>query len=269
MARGRNIITFLFFLLAYSFIRIDNASAVSFSKEQIFQIATLAAHDGEYDKAADFFKKVLEIDPHFAPAYNSLGMVFQSMPGDDNNAEACRYFRLAVDMDPGYVEAWNNLGRMYYSSGQFVQAEKALLRSLEISPHQSDIALVLGWVYLIGESRAEQAIKYFEQRLDSADDDMARYGIGLANILLGEKFKVLDVITVLRKHHKEDLGAKLESMVRDNVKIASRPGMPLITGITGGDSVYEKELQDLAARGFDAGANGKAIKVRLKGPLVD
>jgi tetratricopeptide (TPR) repeat protein len=263
----RHCVLFLFFFI--SFIIYTESYSASFTKEQIFQVGTLAAHDGEYDKAEEFFKKVLEIDPHFAPAYNSLGLVYQSMAGSSNSPESCRYYKLAVDMDSAYVEAWNNLGRSYYSSGQFILAEKALLKSLELRPDQPEIQLVLGWVYLIGQSRAELAIKYFELGIVFVDEDMPHYGIGLANILMGDKFKVLDQITVLRRRHKDDLASRLENMVRGNIQISSRPGTPLITGADQGESVFDKELQGLTDRGFESGSDGKGIKVRLKGPLVN
>lgn len=256
-------------LLTVLFLSPGSLFAVPLSKVQIFQVATLAARDGEYQKAAELFKKVLEVDPRFAPAYNSLGMVYQAMAGESGSSEAKRYYELAVEVDPVFIEALNNLGRAYYASGQFVQAEQAMVKSLELRPDQADIQLVTAWVFLLGESRAEQAIKHFELGLAAVDDDMAHYGIGLAHLLLEEKFKVLDQITELRRRHKDELATRLENMVRGNVKISSTPGSPLVTGVDPGPSVFDKELKDLSANGFKAGKDDKDIRVRLKGPLVD
>jgi len=258
---------FLVILVFFSFLVEVRAGTVS--KEQVFQVALLAARDGEYEKAIEFFKKVLELDPRFAPAYNSLGLVYQSMQVEGSAVESARYFKLAVDVDAGFVDGWNNLGRAYYAAGRFLEAEQALLKSLELDANQPGMALVLGWVELIGLSRAEKAIQYFEQGLSQIDDAMSYYGIGLANILLGERFKVFDQITELRRRTKDDLAARLEDMVRNNVRISSRPGMPLITGVEQEGSVFAKELQSLAAGGFNAVPGGKGIQVRLKGPLAD
>ncbi len=257
----------LFAVIISLFFPLVSLNAVTLSKEQIFQVATLAARDGEYEKAAEFFKKVLEVDPHFAPAYNSLGLVYQAIGGDSGPAESLRYYELAVEVDPDYVEALNNLGRAYYSAGKFVAAEQALVKSLQLRPGQADIDLIVGWVYLLGESRAEQAIKYFEQGLALVNDDMAHYGIGLAHLLLDEKFKVFDQITELRHRHKEELAGRLEAMVRSNVKLSSTIGQPLVTGIDPGVSIFDKQLQALTANGFRAGNDAKGIQVRLKGPL--
>jgi len=259
---------FFLAILISSFLSVDSR-AISLSKEQLFQVASLAARDGEHEKAIEFFKKVLEIDPKFSPAYHSLGLVYQAMGGDSGVVDSLYYFNLAVEMDPSFVESWNSLGRVYYASEQFVQAEKAFLKSLELRPDQTDIEFVLGWVYLIGQSRAELAIKYFKLGLMNIDDEMAHYGLGLGYILLGDKFKVLDEITYLRRKNREDLGSKLEAMVRGNIEISSTPGAPLITGAHQDPSLFDKELEALTTSGFNAGDGSKGIRVRLKGPLKD
>ncbi|MBF0386496.1 MAG: tetratricopeptide repeat protein [Candidatus Omnitrophica bacterium] len=243
--------------------------AVTLSKEQLFQVATLAARDGEYEKAAEFLKKVIELDPRFSPAYNSLGMVSQALAGPNSAAEALRYYELALQSNPDYVDALNNAGRLYYAASQFGSAEQSLARSLKLRPGQPDINLLLAWTYLFGQSRAEQAIKYFEQGLLLTDDAMAHYGLGLAHLLLDEKFKVFDQITVLRRSRKEELASRLEGMVRGNVKISSTPGTPLVTGVGQEPSLFDKELQSLTASGFKSGSEGKGMQVRLKGPLTD
>ena len=238
-------------------------------RDQLFQLGTLAAREEKYDEALMLFKKVLEVDPKFSPAYNTIGLVYQAMSNGEQNAEALRYFRMAVDIAPDYVECWNNLARSAYAQGQFVSAEKAGLQSLSLRPDQPDMEIVLGWVYLIGESRAEEAVAHFEAGLLKREDAMAHYGLGLANVLLEDKFKVLDQITELRHYGKEDLAKKLEEMVRTNAKISSRPGSPLITGDALEASLFDKELQTLSHHGFNAGDPSQGIKVRLKGPLLN
>lgn len=241
-------------------------SALNFSKEQIFQMATLAARDGAYESAVGLYKKVLDVDPRFAPAYNGLGLVYESWNGGDMD-EAVRYFKLATEVDPAYVECQNNLGRAYYSQGNFIQAEKVFLRSLELNPQQPDIELALAWLYLLGQSEAEKAVSRFEKALLGVDNAMAYYGLGLAHLDLGEKMKVLDDITALRRHGKEPEAAALEKMLRENVRITSHPGTPLITGKDMGESVFEKELKSLQNGGSDADKGKEGIQVRLKGPL--
>ena len=253
----------VFFLLIFT----SSSFAVPMSKEQLFQLATIAAGDGQFDRAVELFQKVIEIDPKFAPAYNGLGLVQQSFEQGDIN-EAIRYFKMAVELAPDYAESWNNLGRAYYARGLFVDAEKALLRSLQIKPDQVDVQLAVAWDYLLGQSRPDEAIAFFNKALPVKNDPMIYYGIGLAQLLKGDRFKVLDAVTQLRKAQKEDSAAKLETMVRENVRLTSKPGTPLLTGEAGQESMFDQQLKALEQNGFSPAESKEGIKVRLKGPLL-
>jgi tetratricopeptide (TPR) repeat protein len=254
----------VFFLL----IAIPSSFAVPMTREQLFQLATVAAGDGEFDRAIELFQKVIELDPKFAPAYNGLGLVHQSFEQGDIN-EAIRYFKMAVELAPEYNEGWNNLGRAYYARALFIDAEKALLRSLELKPDQVDVQLALAWDYLLGQSRPDEAIAYFQKALPIKDEPMIYYGIGLAQLLKGDRFMVLDAVTQLRKRQQEDSASKLEMMVRENVRLTSKPGTPLVTGDPGQESLFDAQLKALEQGGFGSGGGSKeGIKVRLKGPLL-
>ncbi|MBF0331782.1 MAG: tetratricopeptide repeat protein [Candidatus Omnitrophica bacterium] len=236
------------------------------SKEQLYKLATVAAAEGQYDAAVDLFQKVIEIDPKFAPAYNALGLINQSFEQGNIDA-AIRYFTLATNFAPDYSESWSNLGRAYYSQGRFREAEQAFLKSLQIKPAQAEIEFALGWVYLLGQSRPEKAITYFDKALVVLDNPMIYYGRGLANLMLGDRFKVLDDVTLLRRNKREEQADRLEKMVRENVRLTSTPGMPLITGAPGDEaSLFDEQLKDLESKGFKTDAQ-EGIKVRLRGAL--
>ncbi|MBF0619204.1 MAG: tetratricopeptide repeat protein [Candidatus Omnitrophica bacterium] len=232
------------------------------TKEQLYQIGMLAAKEGHYPEALDFFNKAIAADPRYAPAYNGLGLIYES-DGMRDPQKAARHFRMAVEFDPKYVEAWTNLGKLYYADGSFLPAEKAFVKSLEILPDQPEIEFTLAWVYLLGESKADEAIAAFEHAMSQQDNSAAYYGLGLAYLLKEDRFKVLDAITQLRHRGREDQALKLEDMLRKKVKLTSRPGSPLVTGTDTGPSAFQEQL---SAMGDPADGNG-GIKVRLRGPL--
>ncbi len=261
----KNSFSVLFFLFCLG-LCCSLAQAVSFTKVQFFQMATAAAREGAYQTAVDLYRKVLDTDPHFAPAYNSLGLVYQSW--DQGNVdEAIRYFKLATDVDPNYIEAWNNLGRANYNRGNFLAAKTAFVRSLECKADQPDIHLALAWVCLLGESDADPAIEHFHKAIAVTDNGMAHYGLGLSYLLSGDKFKVLEEITALRQSHKDPEAAALEKMVRENAKISSKKGMPLVTGKDIGGSVFDKEMSAVTGAPDNGSKDKKGIQVRLSGPL--
>ncbi|NTV28819.1 MAG: tetratricopeptide repeat protein [Candidatus Omnitrophica bacterium] len=236
--------------------------ALDVSKENLFQLATLAVRDGEYEHAVDFLKKSIEIDPKFVPAYNSLGIVYETSNMADIN-EAIRYFRLATEIAPDSVESWNNLGRAYYTKGNFGGAEKAFLHSLALKPDQPEVEMSLGWVNLLGQSRGAEAIAHFSKIDVQSANPMIYYGIGLAHLIEGERFQVFDAITELRRRKREDLAVKLEDMLKKKVQLNSQPGTPLVTGIGDMHSVLSDELK---AMGKSDGST-EGIQVRLRGPI--
>lgn len=97
---------------------ISDVYGVPLSKEQLFQLATVAASQNEFERSAELFNKCLEIDPKFAPAYNGLGLLNQDPDHGDLTASV-RYFRMATEISPGFFESWNNLGRAYYALSRF------------------------------------------------------------------------------------------------------------------------------------------------------
>ncbi len=250
----------------FIFIATTILFAAPMSKEQLFQLATAAAADHQFDQSVALFEKVIELDPKFAPAYNALGLVNQSFEqGDPDKAE--HYFEMAVAIAPDFFESWNNLGKFYYTKGRFVDAEQAFQRTLKIKPDQPEIQRMLAWDYLLGQSRPADALAFFRKAVQVLDEPSLYYGMGLAYILQGDRFRIFDAVTELRRHNREEEAAKLEKMVRDNIRLSSKPGTPLVVGDPGQASLFDQQVKELRENGFGVNDKG-AIKVRLKGPLL-
>jgi len=108
---------------------------------------------GYPDKAREFFKKALEIDPENAKAESNLKVVENTLEGEKqskvmalnqkavkegagkNFEKAHEYFNEALEIDPGYAETYNNLAYLYYMEGDMENAEKYFLKTLEIDPN--------------------------------------------------------------------------------------------------------------------------------------
>jgi len=64
--------------------------------------------------ATEYYRKALDKDPAFAPAWNDLGVVeFRSQHYDS----ARTFFEKAVALDPDFSEAWFNLADTYEELG--------------------------------------------------------------------------------------------------------------------------------------------------------
>ncbi|MBN2408708.1 MAG: tetratricopeptide repeat protein [Candidatus Aminicenantes bacterium] len=65
----------------------------------------------------------------------------------NNLDDAQKYFQRAIALDSRHFQSWNALGLVYSMKGDFAEAEKALLKCLEISPGFVEARNNLGMVY--------------------------------------------------------------------------------------------------------------------------
>lgn len=255
------------FLIVFLFHFTTTLWANPLTKEQLFQLGMLAVKQEEYQHGIDLFQKVIDLDPKFSPAYHGMGLVYLHQPQQDLNA-AIRYFKIAVSLSKEHTESWNNLGQAYYLIGRFSLAKEAFLESLKINPQQHQLHITLAWIYLLGESRPELAIEEFKIAKEAFEDNASiLYGLGLAYLLQEDRYKVLDVITLLRKKQYTQEALKLENMIKGNIRLVSKEGMPLVTGDDQYKSLFDTELKALEQKGFYGQDATGSIKVRLKGPL--
>lgn len=81
------------------------------------------------------YKKVLEIDPNFAPAHINLGTIHYN--GQDYAlAESC--YRKAIECDPRYALAYFDLGNVLDETGRIPEAIQAYKTALALAPTYAD-----------------------------------------------------------------------------------------------------------------------------------
>jgi len=245
-------------LITFGFIL--NCSYPAFSQfnpiKELFEEATAAYNSGQYDRAVELYQKTIDMYPKFAHGYEYLGLARKAR-GDDLN-DVLWYFKKAIEYDPNFAEAYDNLGKTYYSLGQFDKAQENSLKAVELNPDLITAHLTVAWIYLIGKGDGAKAIPYFEKGLSTGEDlPFVQYGLGMAYIVDGQKFKALDMITKLRHMGEEDLAGKLEAMTRTNE--------PLPEG--GLQAVFKEErkrsklIEDVRPV---SEADGGGMKVRLR-----
>lgn len=178
-----------------------------------FEQAQVAYNEGNYKKAVELLEQIIALNPDIAPAYNALGLAYKQL--NANLAEVAWYFKTAIEIDPKFVDAYSNLAKAYYGLGFFDRAQKACLDGLKIDPQHLDAQLTLGWIYLIGQNRFNDAIPYFQFVADKTKNSNALYGLGLAYFMTSNKTGLFETITTLREIGQNDLAAQLEKMTRD------------------------------------------------------
>lgn len=205
------------FLLLFSIAFLPNSWSQTI--KEFYEKGDQAYSQGDFSKAVDWYEKVVEVDPNFAPAYNALGLAHREI--NTELSEVAWLFKTATDIDPAFASAFDNLGKTYYGMGEHDRAEQSSLKALELSPKMTSAKLTLGWIYLLGKSSPKQAAKYFKEIIEETDLPYAYFGLGMAYFMSGDRSAVLEIVTKLRSLQKEQLAAQLESIVRNSAPQAT------------------------------------------------
>lgn len=91
----------------------------------------------EEDKAIQYYEQVLSTNPENTTALNGLGYILA-----DSGADLTRSLVLckkAVDLKPDYGPYLDSLGWVYYRLGLLSEAEKFLLKALDVMPNSPDV----------------------------------------------------------------------------------------------------------------------------------
>lgn len=135
-----------------------------------FQYGAAAEQAGRYIKAAEQFRKSIELDPaNAARSYNYLGYMW--VERNENLDEAEQLIRRATEMEPGNGAYIDSLGWLFFKKGRFEEALAELLKAAESLPepdpvvfdHIGDTCAKLG--------RNAEAVLYWQKALQLDPED--------------------------------------------------------------------------------------------------
>ena len=118
-------------------------------------LGTLALASGDLDRAEPLFRAALARDSTLATAHNNLGLIYH---GTGRLATAVERFEAATRHAPEDARLWANAARAYRDLGQIVAARRAASRALEADPTLHGAREVLGDVHLL-EGEPERALE--------------------------------------------------------------------------------------------------------------
>jgi len=108
-------------------------------------LGTIYDSSKEYEKAADHYKKALDINPGFAPAANNLA--YHLLQRTDQIDEALRLARIAKEKFPEDPGVMDTLGMVYYKKELYGNALNEFLDSLKKIPNNPVVNYHLGLAY--------------------------------------------------------------------------------------------------------------------------
>ncbi len=94
-------------------------------------LGNLALAAGDFDKAYDYYKEALDIDPSQGEIHNNIGVLQLKMK---NGQEALNAFLMAVALEPENSEALANVSMMYRAGGDLENAARYLQRAVNAQP---------------------------------------------------------------------------------------------------------------------------------------
>ena len=138
-------------------------------RKELFRfLAEIYRQAKDYPNAIEAMHKVVELDPESDRVHFALGALYDESKDKDKTIE---YMRKAIELNPDYAAALNYLGYTYAELGvELDQAERLIIRALEIVPNDGFYIDSLGWVYYQkGDYR--RAIEELERAVHLVVDD--------------------------------------------------------------------------------------------------
>jgi len=174
-------------------------------------------YQGDLERASQFAKRSLEIDPNQPDTWNNLGSSLRGLGRWEEAVlalnEACsrrpnfalglynlgnaylekrdlknaiHYYNRAIDADPKYANVYVNRGNCYRELRDYREAEKAYKKAYELDPSLIETQFNLGVIFM-EESRFTEAISCFSQTLPTE-----LYGVQSLPHLIGATQKICD-----------------------------------------------------------------------------
>lgn len=108
-------------------------------------LGTLEQTRGDVNKAMDYFKKALQLDPNQAVAANNLA--FLMVQNDQNADVALSYAQTARRLLPNSPDTADTLAWVYYHKGTYALARDLLEDAVKAEPNNPEIHYHLGMTY--------------------------------------------------------------------------------------------------------------------------
>ena len=170
-------------------------------------LGILAAREGEFDLAIQYFQRALQIDPEHTIALQNLGNAYRQKK---DWAQAKRVLERALALSPDDPEANYSLGMVYAQQNDTEHAYDYLQKALAFRPAYPEALNNLGILYL-HTRRPEEAKRSFEQAIRVAPAyDQAYLNLARVYAIEGNREGAKTVLLELLKQHPDHAQAKEE-----------------------------------------------------------
>lgn len=126
---------------------------------------------GDYEKAIDAFKLVLEQDNNNPNVLNNIGLCYSKLAKDDLASE---YFIKTLSFNPKSVQTYINLADVYYRNKNIVEAINLLENGVTLMPQEIALKHYLSRFY-VEDCRYDLAMDQLFEILDIDENNLDAY----------------------------------------------------------------------------------------------
>ena len=133
------------------------------NRPALFMKAFIYKEKGDTASAVTLLRKVCDIEPDYAPAFEELGVLYSL----HNNPLAVDYLATALKLEPTNTNTIYALAMYYQNTGNMDQAEALYKQLLEINPNSADAWHNMGYIELTHYHDYGRAIEYFDKAIEA------------------------------------------------------------------------------------------------------
>ena len=134
----------------------------------------------QYDKAVAEYKKAIEINPNYSPAYNSLGYAYRPM---GNNTEAEQAFKKYIELVPNDPNPYDSYAELLMKMGRFDESIAEYRKALAIDPHFGNSQIGIASNRML-QGKHEEALAEAQKLYEAARDDGDRRTAMFAQVVI-------------------------------------------------------------------------------------
>ena len=149
-------------------------------------LAIIYGKQGRNDKALEYNKKAISIDPKNPDGYNNLGISYKNL---NLIQEAINAFKQAINLNPSYSDAYYNLSNAFDLQGEYRQSFEAMSKAVSCGSKSKYAYLKLS-EKLLDQCRTDDALTQIEHILPLYSEDIEvrlHYGYCLGKLGLYEQ----------------------------------------------------------------------------------
>ncbi len=144
---------------------------------------------GDYEKAAESFLRVLELDKNNPNVLNNIGLCYSKLAKDDLASE---YFLRTLSVNPKSVQTYINLSDVYFRNKNIIDAINLLENGVTLMPNEIALKHYLSRFYT-EDCRYDLAMTQLFEILDiDSDNTDAYWDLGNIQFELGDYASAVD-----------------------------------------------------------------------------